>query len=218
MTGDPTQDKSKRPITLNRALNWNRWALTEQAKSLRFVSDGEGNLWATPIVLTGTDKAGNNEVNMAYIGKIEETQPWGDSGLVTKSVQLLYNHVGEWLEPLRTPLIFKTAYGTANFDVWEPAAGHRFRLMGGVVTVAAPTLAAAAVNRLLLVDGATSTGIGFSVWCAAAVAATTIVIPFTLPGNGYLSILADNHLSMTFGASFTAGQVECAVWGCEELG
>jgi len=142
-------------------------------------------------------------------------------GLVTHSTQMVQKK-GANLEAVRTPTTFAhfAAINTGNTLVWDPTAGTRFRLLGGVVTVTAQcTFAAAANNVFEFYDGVVRTHIGYFWFWVTAVAGTTPVVTFAfdLRPNGYLSAAIDNNLNANLNATMTAGAVSGFVYGTEEV-
>ena len=176
------QDKSPRPVTLKYPLNWVNWGLTEQAKSLRFVKDDQGNLWCTPSLIVSVDPI---------------------TGLIAP-----VNY---------SPNTFKgnTTAAAGSTTIWTPTTGTKFRLMGGLITITKDAAAAAAFNVTFL-DGAAAI-FKISISGAALVATgNVIVIPFSFPSNGYLSLAADNLFTMFLSSALTAGELSISCWGTEE--
>jgi len=123
------------------------------------------------------------------------------------------------LEAQRTPTTFRsiaTAIAAASV-IWTPAAGRRFRLMGGIISFAGPIYAAAAINQISFQDEATDMQFHFNFW-VPTVAEPIPHIAFDLKPNGYLSLVADNRLRvLNSGGNFTAGNIRITVWGTEEV-
>jgi hypothetical protein len=119
----------------------------------------------------------------------------------------------------RTPSIYKNAQGAALADntIWTPAAGKKFRLMGGIITVVG-TAAAASIVECQLQDGVDGTIIlDLAAEVPAALATgETVVIPFNLPGNGFLSAAANNVLNADLTVAMATGAWFINVWGTEE--
>lgn len=132
--------------------------------------------------------------------------------------QALYNPAGNVFERARTPTTFKTVTtaGGGTVALWAPAAGKRFRLMGAVFTIINASAAAPANGIAKFVDSATDVGLSFDYGVAGAAVVSNQVIPLALPGNGYLSAVADNVLNLNTSAALTAGAIRVAVWGTEE--
>lgn len=126
------------------------------------------------------------------------------------------------LELRRTPSILKTAQVSAtSTTVWTPAAGKKFRLMGfSIVLSADATLATAGKTVLALVDNATAINMAFSFWVPAvaltSVLGTTNPLNFSLPGNGYLSLGANNALNVTLSVALATGKFSINLVGTEE--
>jgi hypothetical protein len=121
--------------------------------------------------------------------------------------------------PQRFPNIFKTSHSTSLADntVWTPTTGKKFRLMGGVITIAG-TLAAAGILLGALQDGIDGTEIfAFAAEQPSAVATgETVVIPFNFGPLGFLSATANNVLNLDLGTAMATGEVTMNVWGTEE--
>lgn len=133
------------------------------------------------------------------------------------STQIVYSF-GIGFEWVRTPNIFKSvgANTAAATAVWTPAAGKKFRLMGGVITSASAALAAAALTTLTLLDSAAAITLAFDIWVPITPLNTTPCIAFDLKPNGYLSAVANNVLNATLTANLLSGQIRVTVWGTEE--
>jgi len=212
-----TVDKGQEKTLLNYPFKWLQAGLNSAAKALRFTKDEENNVWATPVMIIGVDSSLTsiqvNNIAPASTDAVYEQ----DTGLFVRSANYVYNPASAVFERLRTPTVFKTINHADNsIIVWSPAAGKKFRLMGGIITLAGPAKAAAAYNSLNFTDNAVAM-FTVSFYCPLAAASlSTYTIPFTLPGNGYLSAVADNDLICNFGAAITAGSVALNVWGTEE--
>jgi hypothetical protein len=133
------------------------------------------------------------------------------------TLQAVYNFISAAPDLVRTPTVFKsvqcnTAAATA---VWTPAAGKKFRLMGGVITTSG-WLAAAAETIVTLLDQAGAITLAFNFVLPAAATALSACIPFDLKPNGYLSAAANNVLNATLSGNLTGGHIMVSVWGTEE--
>jgi len=225
-----TNDKSKRPVTVDKPLDWySTLHLSEQAKTIRFVTDEDGNIWGYPVVLVDPQATGDKIQSQGKVVIRDDISGFnatvvlpalsidGTYALNTNSLQYVYNNVTNKAEIQRTPTVFKTIRGktTGTNTLWDPAAGKKFRLMGGIITLSKDA-ACAGAETLFLVDNATDL-MAFDISSAALVATGKIhTIAFQLPGNGYLSLAADNILNLSFNAALTAGSASANVWGTEE--
>jgi hypothetical protein len=136
---------------------------------------------------------------------------------MTLAAQFLFN--GSTLDKARTPNVFKNAdvSGAGDTTIWTPAAGKKWRLMGGIVTVdGAATLAAAGSEAMIFRDSGVATGIGFRVYIPAAATQTNTVIALNNLGNGLISATANNALQLNLGTVLAAGNIRVSVWGTEE--
>jgi len=117
---------------------------------------------------------------------------------------------------LRSATIWKTVQGLTNAGgIWAPTAGTRWRLMGGIITISKESACASAL-WVALQDSSVNFAY-FQISNAALVATgQLIIIPFTFPGNGYLSSGVNNGLNLNFSAALTSGSAAVAVWGTEE--
>lgn len=126
----------------------------------------------------------------------------------------LYNPGAEWMEAPRTFNQFKSARvsGTGYADLWIPAAGKKFRLMGfrcyipQGITFSSPIYVhlrdnTTAVIVLADLDAAIPAQIDYTI---------------NLPGNGYLSLAANQKLRVYTSFSCTAGFIFVQAWGTEE--
>lgn len=125
------------------------------------------------------------------------------------AIDLTSNYVGAYngqmIQPTRIPgkVVNLTAASiAAEATIWTPAAGRRFRLMGGLLTSGTTTA------NVTLKDNTAGTTILVLPFGAAAVP-----MPFTIPGNGILSTAANNVLTATGVATQTLSGY---VYGCEE--
>lgn len=126
-------------------------------------------------------------------------------------------------EILRTPDTFLKIAVTAagQTAVWTPAAGHRFRLMGFIITLSDDaTLAVAGETTLTLQDAAAAIH-AFDFWLPS-VAITTALgicppIVVNLPQNGYLSSAINQALNANLSTALATGKFRVNAWGAEEL-
>lgn len=125
------------------------------------------------------------------------------------AIDLTSNYIGAFngqiIQPLRLPgkyPIVNAVVVTAEATIWTPAAGRRFRLMGGLLT------SGTAAGNVLLKDNTVGTTIGLLPF-----GAVNVPMPFTLPGNGILSTAANNVLTATGVATQTLSGY---LIGCEE--
>lgn len=230
-----TQDKSKNPITVDKALDWNTtFNLTQQVKSIRFVEDGEGNIWGYPVILIDPTAPEPIQARASVVIRDATTaSAWatvatanansiyagGNSGgLWVTNVPLIGNPIANTLEVLRTANTIKsTAIASApgTTDVWTPAGGKKFRLMGGLISMSG--LIAAAATRTMTLFEETAGTVLFRCNITIPVLGTNVAFPFNFPGNGFLASIADKKLQCTTaGGTYTAGGDSVMVWGTEE--
>ena len=131
----------------------------------------------------------------------------------------LWNPATGRVELQRTAnLIWGAVTATAGYTVaFIPTAGKRFRLMGFNLRV--PSNAAwASSNQYLQIRDALTATIATPYYDLAVTTGPTdpINIKIELPGNGYLSALADNVLQVRLNTSLTTGSFHFIGWGCEE--
>jgi len=168
------------------------WNLLKSFRSLRLPEDGEGNAWALPVIITDPTMTRPHYPNEVF------------------------NNITGVFDFQKTPTIWKYNNLTNDGDIWTPATGKKFRLMGGIITIAGAALAVAAINTLDILDEAAII-MRLQIWCPLAAAATdTIIIPFSFPGNGYLSAAINQDLKLDINAPITQGSIAFNVWGCEE--
>jgi hypothetical protein len=129
----------------------------------------------------------------------------------------VYNLDTAVFEYPRTPSKYKSAGASAagSTALWTPAAGKKFRLMGGVGSLPIGTTTAAILSISLL--DAAGVIISWNI-SPGALAATSQVtkMDFLFNGNGYLSTAANNVLNIQLSNALTAGSCTFTVWGCEE--
>jgi len=122
------------------------------------------------------------------------------------------------LEAKRTPDTFKHQLCTtvAATAVWTPAGGKKFRIMGYVICPDAG-MAAAGIQLITLLDSAAAITIAHQTYLPIAASIVhQVPIVVQLPGNGYLSAVADNVLNVTLTTAVTAGAISVFVYGTEE--
>jgi hypothetical protein len=227
------------PVKTNKPFDWTSLNLSEEIKDLILEtiknSDGlHGKVYPiilidptqNPMKAIGQTNALNTTISDGFTAAAKTTVAGispvgtvgsGNNGIVSNSVLLVGNVSLNTLETVRTPTIFKsiqcnTAAATA---IWTPAAGKKFRIMGGIITTSG-WLAAAAETIVTLLDQAGAIGLAFNFVLPAAATALSACIPFDLKPNGYLSAAANNVLNATLSGNLTGGHVMVSVWGTEE--
>jgi hypothetical protein len=239
LSSDSTQDKAKLPVLINKPLNWANMGLTQQARTVRFVEDEEGNIWAYPVVLIDPQANTENltvmpnvvirDPNIAQFANVDQytradLSTLYNSGalLNVNAVQCVYNSLGTGSQPryetLRTPNKWKnasTAVAPATTDLWTPAGGTKFRVLGGTITMSG-TIAAAAIRTLTLIEETAATVIARAV-LDIPILGGTLAYSFTLGPNGFLASTVDKKLQIvTAGATYVTGADAVMVWGTEE--
>jgi hypothetical protein len=139
-------------------------------------------------------------------------------GLCVAGGAAVKNMVSGVYEEQRTPSVFKHALITAagSTALWTPTAGKKFRILGYVICPDAG-LAAAGVELITFLDNATAITIAHQTYLPiAASIAHQVPMVIALPGNGYLSVAADNVLNVSLGTAVTAGAISVFVYGTEE--
>lgn len=143
--------------------------------------------------------------------------------------------IGQFLDPstgLGTPArtvnqfaaALVTAAGTSS--IWTPATGKKFRLMGYAFLVDSnATLAVAGALFMQLFDGGTALGTGtfagqkfdcFVPAVAGPIGPPLLYVVVNYPGNGYLSLAANNSLRLTLNNALVTGFAQAICWGTEE--
>lgn len=123
-------------------------------------------------------------------------------GFVTRAYQ--FNQIGtSTFDRVRTPAKFTTfslGIATAETTIWTPAAGKKFRLMGGIITATVATV-------LTFKDNTAGTTI--------FVLSMNAGVPFDISGmgNGILSAAANNVLTVT---RSVASALDGTLFGTEE--
>jgi hypothetical protein len=142
-----------------------------------------------------------------------------NQGFTAASQGSFVNNVTGIPEVQRTPNQFRNGLATAAgySALWNPTAGKKFRLLGGVLTLSKEAACAGAFTFSICDSATTAQIVVVGVSTAALVAmGQVVVIPFTISANGYLSLVINNVLQMSLSGALTAGQVTCSVWGTEE--
>lgn len=139
-------------------------------------------------------------------------------GLVTHSTQMVQK--GSMLEAQRTPIRFipsVTIDAAGDNIVWDPAAGTRFRLMGGILSLTSDITTAAQLIMTILDAAAPILRFWISEGAIAAAPGHPTIIPFTLPNNGYLSAAINQNLILNLTTALTVGSCGLNVYGTEEV-
>ena len=231
MSDNEVKDYQEKKAIVNAPLRWTDLRLSEQVKTIRFFRDKDNNIIAMPVVLLDPTQTGLNILPMGRVGISDPGAvnsyarvfglpccgwPETTMGLVTHSTEMVQK--GANLEAVRTPTTFMTvdtAIAAATV-VWAPAAGFRFRLLGGVISFGGPAIAAAAANIINFRDENTNFGFDFAAW-TPTVAVPTPHIAFDLRPNGYLSLVTNNRLRVLQQHNYVTGSIRITVWGTEEV-
>jgi hypothetical protein len=175
-----------------------------------------------------------SSVSLDLLAQSNLTGPVGlnvDFGAVTAAIGVaaqayLFNPAGAGgliSERLRTPTVWSGANASAigATAIWTPAAGKKFRLMAGFIMV--PSNCIQAVAGLIafgLQDAAGAfMGKSFTTFVPGAAGPTGPPLgfwPFVIPGNGWLSALANNSLNVNLSAALTTGLCIVGTMGTEE--
>jgi hypothetical protein len=135
------------------------------------------------------------------------------------NISQLFGWNGASFDRVRVANIFYTVVATAlgATVVWTPAAGKKFRLMGYTLSIAG-TLAATGVQAIALLDSATVIKNHFAhliQTTTANISGGDTQIGADL-GQGQLSAVINNVLSITLSVAMATGGVAVNVWGTEE--
>lgn len=221
--------------------NFADWALNRQVKGARLLKDPDSFIWAFPTIITDPSPLGGStrDFQKATVGSYIKNGTainangsaagFNPSQVTDNNFGMLWNFavkmglIAEGVAiPSRLPSVYKSVQATALgvTAAWTPAAGTKFRLMGGIVTVAG-TLAAAGVQEVQLRDSATvmmrfnsffqpTAGAAFpTVWSGG-------VFSFSFIEFGRISAIADNVLNVNLGTAMATGAVDVNLWGVEE--
>jgi hypothetical protein len=233
-----SEDKSNQPVYINKALDWDGMKLSEQVKSVRFITDGAGNaygLFAVIIDPTYTTqnilarervvvRDGVGDVNQAVLptsttSVLTDLDYNGTSGFAVGINQIMaFKPSTAAFEKIRTPDTFKTvavAAATGTTDIWTPAAGKKIRLLGLTIS-GGGTIAAAAARTYTVFEETAGT--------IYARGATIVVIlgnnwchTYDFRPNGILLSTVNKKLQITTaGGTYTAGGDAVTAWGTEE--
>jgi hypothetical protein len=199
-------------------------ATFDRARSAPDNADGQAALTlGTPVVLSrlqGWNGTGWDRI--ASEGNNVDGDPLRTLGSIPAQ-GYNYGFNGATWDRVRSPNVYKygsvVGGGGASFNIWTPAAGKKFRLMGFVIQLAGNATQAAAGNfTLTLFDGATALPFAMNTDVPAAAPANTMDNQVNLPsmGNGFLSAAANNILSCTMSAALVAGNASVMAFGTEE--
>ena len=169
-----------------------------------------------PIILTdGTTPTSAAEISVMGNANIGSS---GSKLLRTGALMAFSNVASTNYEQARTPTIFKNAApaaAPATTDVWTPAGGKKFRLMGGVISMSG-SIAAVALRTLKLIEETAGTVI-VELHLDIPVTGGSVAVNFTIPGNGFLASTVDKKLqAVTAGGTYVTGTDAVSVWGTEE--
>jgi hypothetical protein len=174
---------------------------------------GFGSANPMPFILTdGTTPTTKASVSTAQLSIL-----FGP-GIVTESIQYVWNNANTQEEMVRTPTKWFNALISANGSttIWTSQIGKKARLMGIRITLVNGTTAAAAC-LLKVLDVAADTGIGVQI-CGAALAAvgTSSIIVNENYGNGYLMAATNTAININLSSALAVAGVHVQVWGTEE--
>jgi len=216
MSNNSTEDKGSAKTLFNFPFYWREAGLNRSVKGIRFVEDGEGNIFGMPVINVGAN-ASQNEIWMNSMARLnEDTVDQYQTGILVRGANYVYNNVSTAWERQRTPVVYKyNSNLTALSVIWTPTAGKKFRMLGGIITLAKET--ACAGGLIMQLKDEATLFMEFQISVAALVATGQVIqIPITFPGNGYLSTTVNNHLYLGPSAALTAGGFGMSVWGTEE--
>jgi hypothetical protein len=208
------------PTTINASETLQKFVLKNdgakvQVNHVVLVDPVTGKALTFPIDTNIVDPA--TQTYQANVGPLASLQAQSANGVLSNAVQYLLNPSTTFLEPKRTPTIFKyaTDLTTDGATVWTPAAGKKFRVLGFTVTVSKDATCAGSFSFQL---NDLATGFWAATLSHGALAAIGVPTVFTvnLPGNGYLSTAINQALKLGLGAVLTAGSISVAAWGTEE--
>ena len=123
---------------------------------------------------------------------------------------------------VRTPNVFITAQITAQGinNIWTPAAGKKFRLMGFELQLVGDTTALAAVEIGAIFQEGASISIGYeSQFYVPSVTANSLgnmIVGKADWGNGYLATAANNSFVIYLTTALNNGRLRVNYWGTEE--
>lgn len=157
-----------------------------------------------PLVIGGVDGSGTvQRINSRYMNA---------DGIASTAFQAFMVHAaglllrdGANFDRVRGPIIFKSFNAVAinaETTLWTPAAGKKFRIMGGILSVGG------AAANVLLKDNTAGTTI-----LIIPKTALDVAVPLPVMGNGVLSAAANNVLTAT---GIAATTLSGFIFGCEE--
>lgn len=166
-----------------------------------------------PVLLYATDASGNFPAQITGREVDTDGNPTTDEGMLNLSY--LYGFNGASWDRVRLADVFKTVVATAagNTAVWTPGAGNYFRLMGFSITVAG-TIAAAGVQTIQLLDGATAIKNFVTPLGTTATAVSSAHFGEDM-GQGYRSSALANVLEINLADAMLTGGVAINVWGTQ---
>lgn len=129
---------------------------------------------------------------------------------------ILFNFLTACTERQRTPTWYAVVNASASglTALHSPAAGKRYRLLGGFLVIS-PVATTGGGSIVELRDGATTRIIAPG-YLGAAVNTRSGDGPIPLSGNGYLSSAVNTVLNLNLTGGLTAGEIVITVWGDDE--
>jgi len=212
-----TDDKGAEKTLIDMPFHWKESGLNVATKNIRFVSDGEGGIWAYPTIITGANPD-NNEVRVNDIGKANsDTVLTSQIGILVRSADYVIKPGAiDYFERVRTPSIFKSVTNITNTaNIWDPAAGKRIRLMGLTICSAGAAKVAAGMLTLNINDGTNTLFHGVYLPAAASAPSGFSFASYDFRPNGWL-LVVDATLVATFSVPLTVGEFTFTAWGTEE--
>jgi hypothetical protein len=146
-------------------------------------------------------------------GELETSQPTP----VSPQAGLVYRADTQTYENQRTPSKFVTIALSASGNTlcWTPAAGKRFRILGGFLTVGDAVLAAAGPITVSISDAGVTTNITWRIYLGTSPMVNPLP-PLNLGPNGYLSTGVGNSAGALLSAALSSGSMQLTLWGTEE--
>jgi hypothetical protein len=231
-----TQDYGKNKTIVNKPLDWsNTLFLSEQAKSLRFMKDADGNIFAVAAVLFDPTNIGSNILAMGKVSIADPNLPNSNArvfasphqpilstsftSILAMAAQMVYNPTTLSMEVLRTPTTFTTIGASANGDslLLAAAATQSWRVFKVILTVSKDAACAGALTiRVSNGAGAADPFVRLEMSTAALVATGNVIVaPFDLGPNGKVCTVNTN-IYLNLSGALTAGQVGANIYACLE--
>lgn len=223
-----TQDYGKEKTIINKPLDWaNTLFLSQQAKSLRFARDKDGNLMAIAAVLFDPTNIGSNILAMGKVSIADPNVPNSNArvfasphqavlstsftGILAQAAQWVYNPVSLSLEVVRmiegVNAITTAAAGDTTLLSNAGMATKKYRILRVICILSKEAASAGAFTAIISDGAAAAKPIARIDYSAAALVAigNVVSIVFEFGPNGYIQAAVNTPMYINLSGALTAG-------------